>query len=361
MPRTLTTLFKEEAVASEQEPLLHLITVSINQDTDLTVVAYNDDVQYNGITYTKFPVKYNGMEINGDGSISKANVVVANADRTIQSFIENYNGLRNCPISIKTVFAKFLDKVYNTGWYFDNTANGWGGFGATLTTDPYGVIVTSTSTDPMFYITGLSVTGSVYKNVKVRVKRLAGSGWQGTLYYHTAGHGASESYKKDFAEPENFSNTIEITLDMSQLTAGGSDWATSVIDSLRFDFGTTTEDVFQVEYVALIDDYNNIFPIPNVNVSTTSFTEEFYVIDSYTATESAVQFNLEPSMDFSVRLPRRRFTHLCYWRYKSAECGYVGALSTCKKDITDCEAHSNVARFGGFVGVPASGVRRILF
>ena len=50
----------------------------------------------------------------------------------------------------------------------------------------------------------------------------------------------------------------------------------------------------------------------------------------------------------------------CRWRYKSTECGYVGALPTC--DLTlqgpnGCAAHANTPNFGGFPGLKGRGVR----
>ena len=45
------------------------------------------------------------------------------------------------------------------------------------------------------------------------------------------------------------------------------------------------------------------------------------------------------------------FPNNCQWQYKSAQCGYVGALATCSKTIdgaTGCKAH--------FVGVPLRGL-----
>lgn len=56
---------------------------------------------------------------------------------------------------------------------------------------------------------------------------------------------------------------------------------------------------------------------------------------------------------------RKRFPLLktrgdyCNWVrwYKGAECGYTGALATCKGTLEDCRAHNNSARFGGQPGL----------
>ena len=48
----------------------------------------------------------------------------------------------------------------------------------------------------------------------------------------------------------------------------------------------------------------------------------------------------------------------CMWRYKSAQCGYTGAITTC--DLTfdqanGCIVHGNQQRFGGFPGISTNG------
>lgn len=50
----------------------------------------------------------------------------------------------------------------------------------------------------------------------------------------------------------------------------------------------------------------------------------------------------------------------CRWIFKSAECGYAGASTTCDKTLTACRAMtggSNSIRYGGFPGVGNRGVR----
>lgn len=89
--------------------------------------------------------------------------------------------------------------------------------------------------------------------------------------------------------------------------------------------------------------------------------EDEFLIDSYTATETVIQFSLDPVCDFNLKLPRRRFTNICYWRYKEADtCGYAGALPDCKKDLEACRERGNQMRFGGFPGIPTQA-RRVIF
>lgn len=95
---------------------------------------------------------------------------------------------------------------------------------------------------------------------------------------------------------------------------------------------------------------------PNTAANNTAFIEDEYLIDTYTATEQAVIFQLDPIIDLEIRLPRRRYlTDSCYFFYKDPNtCKYSGALTSCNKNLADCREHANERNFGGFPGVSAS-------
>jgi len=88
--------------------------------------------------------------------------------------------------------------------------------------------------------------------------------------------------------------------------------------------------------------------------------ETFDVIDS-----SASDFSINIKLGAENAL-RRRFPNSmqmrdrCRRKYKSAECGYVGALASC--DLTlqganGCGVHANSVNFGGFPGLKGRGIR----
>lgn len=95
--------------------------------------------------------------------------------------------------------------------------------------------------------------------------------------------------------------------------------------------------------------------------STSSITDEF-IIDSYSANEQTVTFQLEPVVDFDIKIPHGRFVATsCRFRYKDPNtCAYVGILTTCKKDLADCRLHNNISRFGGAPGVGTT-MRKLYF
>jgi len=51
------------------------------------------------------------------------------------------------------------------------------------------------------------------------------------------------------------------------------------------------------------------------------------------------------------RIPARTYSPLCPWRFKSPECGYVGAELLCNKTFERCTELAQAHRFGGFVHI----------
>lgn len=137
-------------------------------------------------------------------------------------------------------------------WDFRNTSDGWTVGGITTANNTDFITLTSTSTDPTFNKTGLSIDGGLYDTVLVRIRRTAGTGWQGTLYYSTSGHGASESYRQIVPDTTVLNEWVILTYDMYNLNAGGDDWKNNTITALRFDWGNATpDDVFDVDWVSV--------------------------------------------------------------------------------------------------------------
>lgn len=158
------------------------------------------------------------------------------------------------PINTYTVVSKSMIAGAN-GWLDfpnDGNYNGW-----TLDIDYIQVNVTgmltliSAANDPFLRRTGLSFSGLTYKYIKVRIRRIAGSTWDGSVYYTTASHGESELYKNLMTEPVWDGTFKIISIDMSSLVAGGTDWVSNTITGIRFDFGLLLGDDFEIDYIQL--------------------------------------------------------------------------------------------------------------
>lgn len=90
---------------------------------------------------------------------------------------------------------------------------------------------------------------------------------------------------------------------------------------------------------------------------TAEFPREIYYVDrKVIETREMVEFELAAAFDLAgVRAPKRQcIANICQWVYKSAECGYTGALPTCDKTLNACKAHFGTYAelpFGSYPGV----------
>lgn len=140
-------------------------------------------------------------------------------------------------------------------WNFNGSAESWTASGATLAAGGLALLVTSTGTDPQLMSPAVSINGAGFYQVRARIKRAAGTGWEGTLYYSTAGHSFSASYRKTVADTTVTGQWVVVEWDMLDLTAGGSgnssDWINSTITGLRLDLGATAADVFDIDWIGV--------------------------------------------------------------------------------------------------------------
>lgn len=75
-------------------------------------------------------------------------------------------------------------------------------------------------------------------------------------------------------------------------------------------------------------------------------------ITSALVVEASAEFKLAGFLEpTAISLPRRFIDPLCQWRFKSTECGYVGAETVCNKTFADCTTRAQTHRFSGFVHI----------
>ncbi len=88
--------------------------------------------------------------------------------------------------------------------------------------------------------------------------------------------------------------------------------------------------------------------------------EMTYDVLAAVADSQWITFTLGAPNPLRRRFPLyRAIAHHCNWTYQGAECGYTGALTTCKRTLADCRLHSNSARFGGRPGLSGQGVKLV--
>ncbi len=72
------------------------------------------------------------------------------------------------------------------------------------------------------------------------------------------------------------------------------------------------------------------------------------------ADASTISWRLIPSWDpAQIEAPARNYTRVCPWRFKDAECGYAGGLTTCDKTFAACTTRARTHAFAGFLQVTA--------
>jgi len=152
------------------------------------------------------------------------------------------NNFAVVPTGVTTAAAPILSQ-------FTGTADGWVPTNATITQGANTISLTSTGVDPILS-KNVSFSGRQYPYIQIFIFRTAGSLWDGKVYYSTAGHTASASFYKQIPEPAwDGINYQLITLDMRTLTAGGTDWTDNTITNVRFDFGSSSLDQFQIDFI----------------------------------------------------------------------------------------------------------------
>lgn len=91
------------------------------------------------------------------------------------------------------------------------------------------------------------------------------------------------------------------------------------------------------------------------NLAQPAEIEENFEVIGADASDYVVSFKLGADNFLMRRFPYRRiFADRCLWRYKGAQCRYVGPLGTCDFTLNGtngCSAHANSNRFGGFPGI----------
>ena len=143
-------------------------------------------------------------------------------------------------------------------WYFDSSVEGWVASGATITWSigsegvAGAISVDSTSTNPQIYLSSdLSpmIIGGKYPILRLRLKRTSGTdtSWVGRVYYKTATHGFDMTYSVAIANPLiSVGEITSLEWDMSILP----DWLGGEILNLRFDLGASTDDTFEIDWIA---------------------------------------------------------------------------------------------------------------
>jgi len=155
-------------------------------------------------------------------------------------------------------------------YQFTASANGWTATNATAATTATALQLTQTAAD-VYAVSpsSLNINGASARYVRVRLQRTAGSGsFTIELFYTTALHAVSNSFVKQATWSAANSTYVVIEFDMHALTAGGADWKTSIINSLRLDLTASAgTDVWLIDWISV-----GILPITTASIVSGSFS-----------------------------------------------------------------------------------------
>lgn len=143
-------------------------------------------------------------------------------------------------------------KPYRLWDFLSDTRSDWTLSNATLGA-PAGSVtrLTPSSANPQMSRSDLSFDGALYKIIKIRYKCVSGALASGGLYYSIdGGHGFSSSFFKEFTLNDDGA-WHTLTLDMSVLTAGGTDWTSSTITGIEFDPADSADLVVDIDWIAI--------------------------------------------------------------------------------------------------------------
>ena len=98
------------------------------------------------------------------------------------------------------------------------------------------------------------------------------------------------------------------------------------------------------------------FSAPSTNLPKPDIQYNFTIISSSADAQGySVSWVLGAENPLTVQVPSRTQTiNRCQWRYKGADCGYIGGLPSCDLSLegsNGCGAHANKERFGGYPGI----------
>jgi lambda family phage minor tail protein L len=107
------------------------------------------------------------------------------------------------------------------------------------------------------------------------------------------------------------------------------------------------EAITVVLYIVNSKDLANTIPVYSTNL----------ILTTSNLNHLEVSFTVSARDLFRARTPQTRMLpNSCRFKFKSALCGYTGAVTSCDKSLSRCRQLSNSKRYGGFPAIGNQGV-----
>lgn len=114
--RNINSTFVSEKNAETNKPVRLYTIWQYDGSNNLYFAEYDTNITFNSVTYTAFPITFDVVSENNQGSIDSVNVTVGNVSRIIEAYIQA-NDMRGKKVTIKTVWA---NQLANADAYIDD-------------------------------------------------------------------------------------------------------------------------------------------------------------------------------------------------------------------------------------------------
>lgn len=375
------------------------------------------DIEWDSQVYTRYPIKTQGFDRMGDGTIPRPKLIIANISGTISGLTRQYNDLTGAKLKRTRTFLKYLDSsnfiAHNLLPYSTNLSNiTWTKNNYTVL--PAGNITIPSGVQPLFSITEEPVISeksihnsnleliastkycfSIYARAGIRdnigleirsklfsesITNLANNPIINRAYFNLKGLPTPEvegnitqsiTYEGDDIYRLSISFEADIDTSIGYVRVFGLD------DSWQLAYqGDNSEPAFYLSSIQL--EANTKFPKVYFPVANNSLGNPFadptqyldvetWIIDrKSSATSSYIEWELTAPYDIvGVKLPRRQaIQNICPWKYRSAECSYTGTnyfnikdIPVVSENLDKCGKHltSCQKRFGTTAVLPFGG------
>lgn len=114
--KDVNSTFTTEKNKRENKPVfLYTLYDYDGASSNLYFAEWDSDVTFDGVTYTRFPIKHQMIKSNTQGQIDTVQLTIGNVSRLIQAYLETYD-LRAKKVKIRMVFS---DQLADASAYID--------------------------------------------------------------------------------------------------------------------------------------------------------------------------------------------------------------------------------------------------
>lgn len=102
----------EKSQLSSDGAWLLLVEVAIpDSDESLRLVRNNEDITWNGYTWTAFNFKLGDIKEDNKGKPQSVPLQISNVTQTVQAYVEEYSGMTGATVTLRVVHSQHLDNT----------------------------------------------------------------------------------------------------------------------------------------------------------------------------------------------------------------------------------------------------------